>query len=192
MIRINLLAVERERAKRRAKFQIGQKVTVGCSLILVATGLMVGWWYWSLRSASEDLDQRIAAARQETVRLQSLIQQGQQFEARRAQLQQRVALIEELRKGQTGPVHLLDEISRSLPDSMWLTEIRRTGPDVQIDGQCMSLTALSDFVGSLEASTYFDQPVEIVDSQVQSSTPTAQELIRFSVRAKYTPTPVVN
>jgi type IV pilus assembly protein PilN len=192
VIRINLLAVDRERAKRRAKFQIGQKVTVGCSLILVATGLMVGWWYWSLRSASEDLDQRIAAARQETVRLQSLIQQAQQFEARRAQLQQRVALIEELRKGQNGPVHLLDEISRSLPDSMWLTEIRRTGPDVQIDGQCTSLTALSDFVGSLEASTYFDQPVEIVDSQVQSSTPTAQELIRFSVRAKYTATPVVN
>lgn len=192
MIRINLLAVDRERAKRRAKFQIGQKVTVGCSLILVATGLSVGWWYWSLRSASQDLDQRIVDARQETVRLQSLIQQAQQFEARRAQLQQRVALIEELRKGQTGPVHLLDEISRSLPDTMWLTELRQTGADVTIDGRCLSLTALSDFVGSLEASTYFEQPVEIVDSQIEPSTPSSAELIRFSVRAKYAATPVVN
>lgn len=192
MIRINLLAIDRERAKRRAKFQIGQKVTVGCSLILVATGLSVGWWYWSLRSASQDLDQRIVDARQETVRLQSLIQQAQQFEARRAQLQQRVALIEELRKGQTGPVHLLDEISRSLPDAMWLTELRQTGADVTIDGRCLSLTALSDFVGSLEASTYFEQPVEIVDSQIEPSTPTSAELIRFSVRAKYAATPVVN
>lgn len=192
MIRINLLAVDRERAKRRAKFQIGQKVTVGCSLILVAAGLVVGWWYWSLRSASEDLDQRIVGARQETVRLQSLIQQAQQFEAQRAQLQQRVALIEELRKGQNGPVHLLDEISRSLPDSMWLTELRQTGADVTIDGQCTSLTALSDFVGSLEASMYFDQPVEIVDSQVQPSTPTSAELIRFSVKAKYAAGAVVN
>lgn len=192
MIRINLLAVDRERAKRRAKFQIGQKVTVGCSLILVATGLSVGWWYWSLRSASQDLDQRIVDARQETVRLQSLIQQAQQFEARRAQLQQRVALIEELRKGQTGPVHLLDEISRSLPDTMWLTELRQTGADVTIDGRCLSLTALSDFVGSLEASTYFEQPVEIVDSQIEPSTPTSAESIRFSVRAKYAATPVVN
>lgn len=192
MIRINLLAVDRDRAKRRAKFPIGQKVTVGCSLILVATGLMVGWWYWSLRSASEDLDQRIVDARQETVRLQSLIQQVQQFEAQRAQLQQRVALIEELRKGQNGPVHLLDEISRSLPDSMWLVELKQIGADVTIDGQCTSLTALSDFVGSLEASTYFQQPVEIVDSQVQPSTPTAGELIRFSVKAKYLASAVVN
>lgn len=192
MIRINLLAVDRERAKRRAKFQIGQKVTVGCSLILVAAGLSVGWWYWSLRSASQDLDQRIVDARQETVRLQSLIQQAQQFEARRAQLQQRVALIEELRKGQTGPVHMLDEISRSLPDAMWLTELRQTGADVTIDGRCLSLTALSDFVGSLEASTYFEQPVEIVDSQIEPSTPSSAELIRFSVRAKYAATPVVN
>jgi type IV pilus assembly protein PilN len=192
VIRINLLAVDRERAKRRAKFQIGQKVTVGCSLILVAAGLVVGWWYWSLRSASEDLDQRIVDARQETVRLRSLIQQVQQFEAQRAQLQQRVALIEELRKGQNGPVHLLDEISRSLPDSMWLTELKQTGTDVTIDGQCTSLTALSDFVGSLEASTYFEQPVEIVDSQVQPSTPTTAELIRFSVKAKYAAGAVVN
>lgn len=192
MIRINLLAVDRERAKRRAKFQIGQKVTVGCSLILVATGLIVGWWYWSLRSASQDLDQRIVDARQETVRLQSLIQQVQQFEARRAQLQQRVALIEELRKGQNAPVHMLDEISRSLPDTMWLTELRQTGAEVTIDGRCLSLTALSDFVGSLEASTYFEQPVEIVDSQIEPSTPTSAELIRFSVRAKYAVTPVVN
>ena len=61
MIRINLLTVDRERAKRKAKFQIGQKVTVACSLILVAAALVVGWWFWSLQRASADLDQQIAA-----------------------------------------------------------------------------------------------------------------------------------
>ena len=42
MIKINLLTVDRERAKRKAKFQVGQKVTVACSLILVAAALVVG------------------------------------------------------------------------------------------------------------------------------------------------------
>ena len=116
MIRINLLTVDRERAKRKAKFQIGQKVTVFCSLILVAAALVVGWWFWSLQRTSADLDQQIADAERETQRLQSVIQQVAQFEARRAQLQQRVTLIEELRKGQTGPVHLLDQISKALPE----------------------------------------------------------------------------
>ena len=49
MIRINLLAVERERIKKKpVKFQIGQKVTMGCSLILVLAALFVAWCYWAL------------------------------------------------------------------------------------------------------------------------------------------------
>ena len=111
MIKINLLTVDRERVKRKAKFQIGEKITVACSLILVASALVVGWWFWALQRQSADLDQQIADAERETQRLRSVIQQVAQFEARRAQLQQRVTLIEELRKGQTGPVHLLDQIS---------------------------------------------------------------------------------
>ena len=70
----------------------------------------------------------------------------QQFEQRKAQLQQRVVLIEQLRKGQTGPVHMLDQISRALPPMLWLTELKQVGADVVIDGHCTTLTGLSDFV----------------------------------------------
>jgi type IV pilus assembly protein PilN len=185
LIKINLLAVDRDRAKRKAKFQVGQKITAGCSLILVATGLLLGWWYWSLRNDSAALDQQIVDAQRETVRLQSVIRQVRDFDQRRAQLQQRVTLIEQLRKGQTGPVHMLDQLSRSLPDTMWFIEVKQTANDVVIEGRCLSLTALSDFVSSLEASSYFDRPVEIVDSAVQPGTATTPELIRFSVKGKF-------
>ena len=184
MIKINLLTVDRERAKRKAKFQVGQKVTVGCSLILVAAALVVGWWFWSLQRASADLDQQIADAERETQRLQSVIQQVTQFEARRAQLQQRVTLIEELRKGQTGPVHLLDQISKALPEAMWLTDLRQAANDITLEGRCTSLNSLSDFVSALEASELFDRPVEIIDSRVEAATASSPELIRFSVRAR--------
>jgi type IV pilus assembly protein PilN len=184
LIKINLLTVDRERAKRKAKFQVGQKVTVGCSLILVAAALVVGWWFWSLQRASADLDQQIADAERETQRLQSVIQQVTQFEARRAQLQQRVTLIEELRKGQTGPVHLLDQISKALPEAMWLTDLRQAANDITLEGRCTSLNSLSDFVSALEASELFERPVEILDSRVEAATTSTPELIRFSVRAR--------
>lgn len=184
MIRINLLTVDRERATRKAKFQVGQKITVACSLILVAAVLIVGWWFWSLQRSSADLDQQIADAERETQRLQSVIQQVAQFEARRAQLQQRVTLIEELRKGQTGPVHLLDQISRALPESMWLTDLRQIGSEITIEGRCSSLNALSDFVSGLETSNLFERPVEIIDSRVEAATASSPELIRFSVKAR--------
>ena len=184
MIRINLLSVDRDRAKRKAKFHLGQKVTVACSLILVAAALVVGWWFWSLQRASAELDQQIADAERETQRLQSVIQQVAQFEVRRAQLQQRVTLIEELRKGQTGPVHLLDHISRALPESMWLTDLRQAANEITVEGRCTSLNALSDFISALEASNLFERPVEIIDSRVEAATGTTPELIRFSVRAR--------
>jgi type IV pilus assembly protein PilN len=107
------------------------------------------------------------------------------FEKQKQQLQQRVALIEELRKGQGAPVRILDEISKALPDMLWLTELKQDGTgDLSIDGRCVTLTSLSDFVGNLERSGQFHKPVEIVDSQVESVT-TGPEVIKFTVKATY-------
>src|SRR6266852_6756468 len=158
MIRINLLAAERERGKKKAVFgTAGQKLTIGCSIILVLAVVFIGWRYWSLGRQSTQLDAEITAAQEETARLRSVIEQVQQFEQRKAQLQQRVVLIEQLRKGQTGPVHMLDQISRALPQMLWLTELKQSGAgnDVTIDGKCTTLTGLSEFVSNLEASGYF-------------------------------------
>ena len=186
MIRINLLAVERDRGKKKAvTFGTGQKLTIGCSIILVLALSFIAWRYVVLARESARLDAEIISAQQETTRLHSVIQQVQQFEQRKAQLQQRVVLIEQLRQGQTGPVHMLDQISRSLPDTMWLIELKQTGNDIVIDGRCTSLTSLSDFISGLETSNYFEPPVEIVDSIVEAATPTTPELIRFSVKGRF-------
>lgn len=185
MIRINLLAGERERPKKKLGFEVGQKLTIGCSLILILAGLLVGWRYWSLTRESTQLDADISTAQQETTRLHTIIQQVQQFEQRRAQLSQRVVLIEQLRMGQTGPVHMLDQISRALPPMLWLTELKQTDNDVQIDGNCMTLTGLSDFVANLEASGYFRRSIEIVSTQTQSMAQAPGELIKFSIKAAF-------
>src|SRR5213082_1168769 len=154
MIRINLLAAERERTKKKAVTfgTAGQKMAVGCSMILVLAVLFIGWRYWTISRDSNQLDAAISAAQQETTRLHSVIQQVQQFEQRKAQLQQRVVLIEQLRNGQTGPVHLLDQVSRALPQMLWLTELKQVTGDLVIDGKCTTLTGLSEFVSNLEAS----------------------------------------
>ena len=163
----------------------GQKITIGCSLILVLAALFVGWRYWTVNHDSAELDREIAAAQQETTRLHSIIQQVQQFEQRKAQLQQRVTLIEQLRNGQTGPVHMLDQIGRALPPMLWLMELKQTGDSVQLDGRCSTLTGLSEFVTNLEASGYFKRSVEIINTQVESMSTPPGELIRFSIKAQF-------
>lgn len=181
MIRINLLAVER---KPKKSFDIGQKVPIACSLIVLLTAVGIGWRFWSLRQESVRLDQEIVAAQQESQRLQAVLRQVDDFEKRKAQLQQRVALIEELRKGQSGPVHLLDEVSRSVPEMLWLTQLEQKGQDLTIEGRCMTLTSISDFVDNLARSGWFKKPVEIVDSHVEPGSAGSGELIRFTIKAQ--------
>ncbi len=183
MIRINLLAVERGAAKkaRTPGVTAAQRVTIGAALILIGTIVGVGWWFWALRTQGNKLDDDIAQAEKEANQLRSVLSQVQKFETRKAQLQQRVTLIEQLRRGQTAPVHVLDEVSKALPDRLWLLTLLQRGSDFTIEGRTTTLTGLSDFVTNLEASPWFKKPVEIVDSSVDQG-PNG-DLVRFSIRA---------
>ena len=188
MIRINLLGGERKTAGRIAAFGPGQRGTALCVLVLVGALVGVGWWYRSLSEAASQVDAEISAAEQEATRLRSMMAEVDAFEAQRARIQERVALIEELRGGQSLPVQLLDHVSRSLPDMLWLTSLTQDAAQVTMVGSSRTLIALSDFVGNLGGGSVLRKPVEIVDSRVQEASgagPTSTpELIQFTVRAQ--------
>jgi type IV pilus assembly protein PilN len=188
MIKINLLTVERKGVKKKlGGFDPAQKLIAACSLLLVAAVLFIGWRYWSLDKESKRLDAAIAGAETEAARLKTVLAQVQQFEQRTAQLRERVSLIDQHRRDQTGPVHLLDQISRALPPMLWLTDVKQSPNlnEVVIDGRCMTLTGLSDFVGNLEQSGYFKRSIEIVSTQTE--TLPKGEVVRFSIRAQFQP-----
>ncbi len=188
MIRINLLATERRAATAAASgFQAGQKMMVIGSLLLVLTVALLGWRYWALGQEKARIVREIEAARREEVRLQEILKQVQDFENRRKTLEARVTLIDELRKGQTAPVHMIDQVSKSLPDMTWLTRIAQSGGyTLEIQGRCLSLTSLSDFIGNLEASRYFIRPVEIIETAVTDAEGgKGPDLIRFTIRGTF-------
>lgn len=186
MIRINLLATERRGAKAAAKgFQAGQKITVIGSLILVLAAAGIGWRYWALGQQQASIERGIAAAAREEQRLAAILKEVQEFEARKLRLEARIGLIDELRKGQNTPVHMIDQISRALPEMTWLTGMRQEGLNITIQGRCLTLTSLSDYVGNLEASRYFQRPVEIIDSAVIPGGGKSPDLIGFTIRGTF-------
>jgi len=196
MIRINLLGVERKQVRGSKVpsfgFDTGQKLTVACSLILVGAMLGIGYWFWWLNETSARVDREIVAGNAEATRLRGLLMEVQQFEGRKAQLTQRVQLIEQLRGGQSVPVQLLDHVSRSLPDMLWLTSMVQNGPELTIQGRSTTLIALSDFVNNLGTNPLLIKPIEIVNSEVDASSNGAQaragqpavEMVRFTVKAQ--------
>jgi type IV pilus assembly protein PilN len=186
MIKINLLGTERQKAKKKVVFQTGQKLAVGCTVLLVLTALFIGWRYWTVTKESSSLDAEIATAQKETARLHSVIVQVQQFEQQKAQLQQRVTLIEQLRKDQIGPVHMLDQISRALPPMLWLTDVKQTtnSNEVTIEGRCITETSVSDFVVNLEATGYFKRSTDIVMTHDTIPQPPGS-LVKFTLKAVF-------
>jgi len=184
MIRINLLTTERKAAKAPALMPEAKRVTLGASMVLLVTVLGLGWWFWSLQQQSQLLDIDIASAEQDTRQLRAVLSKVQKFEARKAQLQQRVTLIEQLRKGQTAPVRVLDQISRSVPDRLWLADMKQSGTEFTLDGYATTMTALSDFVATIEDTKWFRKPVEIIDSQLTSDAKTG-DVVKFVVKANY-------
>ena len=189
MIRINLLATERRAAAGKVAsspgIQAGQKMMVIGSLILVLAVVGIGWRYWAINQEKAQIARAIETQKREEARLQEILKQVQEFENRRKVLEGRLALIDELRKGQSAPVHMIDQISKALPDMTWLTGMQQTGYTMQIQGTCLSLTSLSDFIGNLEASRYFIRPVEIIETHVDPAAKDGPELILFTIRGTF-------
>ena len=191
MIRINLLPSERKQKKASAA-TTGQKMIVGCTLIIVAALGFIGWRYLALSQESTKLDADLSAANQERSRLQAIIQQVKQYEVQKGQLKERVDLIEQLRAAQTGPVHMLDSISRALPSTVWLTKMTQDSKDakdtggngVQIEGSTTSQSAVTEFVQNLEATNYFKRSIDIVKSDVGRQADAKTNLITYDFTIK--------
>lgn len=182
MIHINLLPGSRASATRFGAMDFGRRVTVACGVILLITVLVIGWRFWSLRQSDAQLTLELAAADAELQRLAPVLESLATLERQRTRLAERVDLVEALRDAQAGPVRMLDQISRSLPDGLWLSELRQSEDGVVVQGRAMTLIALSDFVANLESSGQVTPPVEIIGSQTEE-TPQG-EVVRFELRAR--------
>ena len=185
MIRINLLTAGRDRTPRRVGMALGQMVTLACSAIFVGVVAIVVWQAFEVRGATARLDEQRRSVDQALAAMSDVVERRDEFETLSAELTRRVALIEQLRAGQGGPVRMLDQLSRALPEGVWFAELRQEGAGITVQGRATGLTALSDLVVALETSGYFALPVEIVDSQLEDQA--AGGVVRFELRAEFAP-----
>lgn len=183
MIRVNLLAGDRVPRQQRGAPGARWPIALGCGAILVAAAAVIAWSSWSLQARSAGVAQRLAAAHGTLRRLAPVADDLEALEARRAALDRREALIEELRRARAEPVRLLDAIGRSVPDGLWLSTLSQFAEGVVVEGHAASLHALSDFVANLERARQGTSRIEIIDSQT-ADTP-AGEAVRFALRARF-------
>jgi Tfp pilus assembly protein PilN len=162
MIRINLVAPERATEKKKKASSVSTPSAPGAFqayllLTLFAGGAAfvcaAGWWYKTAQL--RDLDAKIAADEKRQRDLQAIKVQVDAFQKKKTLLERKVELIERLKAQQKGPVHMLDEISKALPDYVWMTNLDEAGGKVTFTGESNSLTAVADFISALQRSGWF-------------------------------------
>jgi type IV pilus assembly protein PilN len=160
MIRINLVAPERP-TQKKAKVSAGAPgaFQLYFFLAIFAGGAAVvdGGLWWLKKQQIAKLGEDIEKAKKRQKELEAIKKQVDDLEAKRNTLKMKNDLIDRLRREQSDPVHMLDEISKALPDLVWLAKMEQGGSTVNITGLTNGLTAVADFMSGLQRSGWFPQ-----------------------------------
>jgi Tfp pilus assembly protein PilN len=181
LIKINLLAAPGRVAPARELFPAAHRSALVAMSMLVMTAAGIGGWWFYQRTQATRLEGRLAAAETEIERLKDATKAVAMTNARKAELSERLALIDRLREAKRGPVNLLETLNRSIPDNLWLLEVRQGGAAVHVDGRALSLSSVTDFAQHLQNSGLFRHPVEILTTSTEVIDETS--VVRFSVKA---------
>jgi len=163
MIKINLVAETPAAASiqaERPQFSLGAKQGDIILLIVLALALVVVGTQWFLLTAKRaELREIENQRRRERDELLVYIKKVEELEARREALRHKINVINELKRNQQGPVRILDEVSRALPELVWLGKLTLKGNAVEISGSAMDENAVANYISNIDASPFFDEPV---------------------------------
>jgi type IV pilus assembly protein PilN len=151
MIRVNLLP-HRELRRRRQQQQfftmLGIMALIGATL-----------WFLVHSSLSVRYDDQLARNKylqSEIGKLDKEIEDIKKLKEMTVSLLARKKVVETLQSNRSEVVHLLDELTRQLPDGIYLKGIRQQGGKVTINGYTQSQARVSTLMRNLDASPHLE------------------------------------
>ena len=172
MIHINLLPVRQEK-----KREVGRQflVVVGGALLLTLLG---NWlWYDGLASEEKKNAQRMAATQARIAELEKVIGEVDKINARKKDVQAKLAILADLRKQRTGPVRMLDALSTAIPKKVWLTGFDEKSSAVKMTGRAVSHEDVAEFMRALQSIVWTPRGMGRLIEQKRDSATARVELV---------------
>ncbi len=164
MPRINLLPHrELKRKERRREFAVALGGAAIAGIILVGFGkILYGSWI-------EGQNEKNALLKKEILKLDAQIADIQDLENRKQRLVARMEIIEKLQRKRPEIVHLFDELVKTVPEGIYLTQIKETGKKLEMKGVAQSSTRVSTFMRNIDSSSWMDNPqLQVVETAKDS------------------------
>jgi type IV pilus assembly protein PilN len=103
------------------------------------------------------------------------------FRKKKASLEKKIEVIEDLDRARNGPVRVMDELATRMPERLWLTDLRTEGNAIALKGEGMDNELVAVLMRSLNESPYFEK-VDLRGTELGNSKE-GLKLVKFNVDA---------
>ncbi len=153
MATINLRPWREERRERLKKefLQITGLFAAAALGIWFASHLAINGWVGSQQSRNQMLQSEIAS-------LDKKAKEIQELKAKKADLVDRMKVIQGLQGTRPMIVHIFDELAKVVPDGVFYTKVERKGTKIFVEGTAESNQRVSTLMRNIEDSAWFASP----------------------------------
>lgn len=150
MVRINLLPVRVSKKREAGKQQLL------LFLVVLVLGLVVNvLWANSRADEVKTREARVARTRAEIQQLDRIIGEVKNIKDAQKALRDKLAVLDRLKQGRTGPVRMLDELASITPKRLWVRSLDQAGDALRFEGTAGTIDDVSAFMTALQSSRYF-------------------------------------
>ncbi len=163
MIRINLLSegrrpVAAKETRRTSNLNFDPSSMALVAVFALALLVALGHNFLLGRSVGKNKAE-IAEAQREVDELAPIIREVEEFKAKRSELERKVDVISDLKRRQHGPVQIMDQVSRALPELLWIQKMEVKSSKIVLTGQAFNTNAVANFIENLDLVEAFNEPV---------------------------------
>lgn len=167
MIRINLLKPERKEIGEAPvaptpEFREKRPQPFAALIVLFALVAVVALFFYQKNALTKE-NNLLRDARAEKKSLQDVVVKLEELEKQRNLFERKIRVITQLQSRQENAVIIMDELSRHLPNWVWLTELSFSSFEIRVKGRAVSNNLIADYIFNLEESPYF-QNVNLISS----------------------------
>lgn len=173
MIRINLLPVRQ--VKKR---EMGKQVLVLFAAVILLAGVLNYLWLDNRETELQRGKDAVAATDRQIKELEKVIGEVNQINDRKKELEDKLKVLAELRKGRAGPVKFMDALATATPKQVWVMNFEESGNSVKLRGTALSHEDVADFMRGLTNLVWTPKGMgRLVDSGKRDATTNKVELL---------------
>ena len=176
MVKINLLPWREERRQQLTKEFY---VLLGLGAIIALAIVVAVYMIYDHNIKFQNERNNIVTS--EIAKLDAQIKEIENLEKTRDDLLARKKVIEELQANRTQMVHLFDELVGTIPNGVFLENIKQNGNIISLEGYAQSHSRVSAYMRKLEKSEWFKIPVTVEYIKADESFDTHEQKFKLMI-----------